>query len=443
VTDSHPELVEGRETEDTAGIRRVLVPYVPRKHFIPLHTSPKRFQFVVAHRRAGKTVAEFNHLLRAAWNNKRQHPPPRYAYVGPSFDQAKDLVWGYAKYYAGSIPGTQFGEGELTITLPNTAMIRLYGGAAAYERMRGVYFDGIVLDEFPMLNPTVFSSVVRPCLADYRGFGIVSGTSSGDDHFHALKKKNEENPNWDFHIIPVTSTDALSEEEVKDMTSDMSPEEFAREMLCSFDAPIEGSYYGDALNRLAASGRITKVPHDLSQPVITAWDLGIHDETCIWFYQVAGKEVHFIDYFQGSGKGLDYYANFINQRKLNKYSYKCHCLPHDIEARELGTGQSRRQVLSGLLDEPIIVAPLASPEDGINAARGLMGISWFDQVLTRAGVGALRAYQRSRVGRPLHNWASHASDAFRTFATSFHLVAGYSAHGSRSGALRRRIRGLV
>ena len=103
---------------DSSSVRKVLVPYVPRKHFIPLHNSSRRFQFVVAHRRAGKTVAEFNHLLRAAWNNKRQHPAPRYAYVGPSFDQTKDLVWGYAKYYAGSIPGTQFGEGDLTVTLP-------------------------------------------------------------------------------------------------------------------------------------------------------------------------------------------------------------------------------------------------------------------------------------------------------------------------------------
>jgi hypothetical protein len=300
-----------------------------------------------------------------------------------------------------------------------------------------------VLDEFPLLNPTVFSSVVRPCLADYRGFGIVSGTSNGDDHFHALMKKNEENPNWEFHVIPVTETDALSAEEVADMTSDMSPEEFAREMLCSFDAPIEGSYYGDMINKIQGMNRITKVPLDISQPVITAWDLGIHDETCIWFYQVAGKEVHFIDYFQGSGKGLDHYANFINQRKLNKYSYKCHCLPHDVEARELGTGQSRRQVLSGLLDEPIIVAPLSSPEDGISAARGLMGISWFDQIMTRTGIGALRAYARSKTGRPIHNWASHPADAFRTFATTFHLVAGYSSHGSRAGALRRRIRGLV
>jgi hypothetical protein len=423
---------------------RVTIPYAPRKHFLPLHNSVKRFQFVVAHRRAGKSVAESNHLLRAAMRNTRPQPHPRYAYVGPSFDQTKDLIWHYFKYYAGAIPGVVFREGDLEVVLPNTATIRLYGGAAAYERMRGMYFDGIVLDEFPLLNPTVFSSVVRPCLADYRGFGIVSGTSNGDDHFHALKKKNEDNPNWDIHIIPVTDTDALTPEEVAEMTADMSPEEFAREMLCSFDAPIEGSYYAETLNKLMGQGRIAAVPHDLSVPVITAWDLGIHDMMCIWFYQICGREVHFIDYVQGSGKGLDHFAAILNEKKAKLgYVYKAHCLPHDVEARELGTGQSRRMVLSGLLDEPIIVAPLSSVEDGISAARGLLGISWFDKAKTMLGMSALRAYKKSKMGRPVHDWASHPADALRTFATAWHLVAGYMASNSGKGALRRRIRGVM
>jgi len=333
--------------------------------------------------------------------------------------------------------------------LPNEASIRLYGGAAAYERMRGVYFDGIVLDEYPLLNPAVFSSVVRPCLADYRGFGIISGTSNGDDHFHALKVKNEENPKWDFHIIPVTETDCLSPDEVAEMTADMSPEEYAREMLCSFDAPIEGSYYAETLNKLQAEGRICDVPWDFNAPVCTAWDLGIHDEMVVWFFQVCGREVHIIDYVSGHGKPLSYYATEINARKVGgptgarRYEYKAHCLPHDVEARELATGQSRRAVLGELLDEPIIVAPLASPEDGISAARGLLGVCWFDKTRTKSGLAALRAYKRSKTGRPVHDWASHPADGFRTLACCFYLVAGYRGSSQRSGPLRRKIRGLI
>lgn len=363
--------------------------------------------------------------------------------MGPSFDQTKDLVWGYAKYYAGAIPGVSFSEGELSTTLPNGANIRLYGGAAAYERMRGVYFDGIVLDEYPLLNPTVFSSVVRPCLADYRGFGIISGTSNGDDHFHALKKKNEGKPNWAFHIIPVTETDALDPSEVRDMTEDMSPEEYAREMLCSFDAPIEGSYYAATLNAIQAKGHITLVPHDPSVQVITAWDLGIHDVMSIWFFQICGREIHFINYYQNQGYGLDHYTKVIRSlSETEGYQYKAHCLPHDVEARELGTGQSRRQVLMGLLNEPILTAPLASVEDGITASRGIMFISWFDQVRCKVGMSALRSYKRSKLGRPVHDWASHPADAFRTAAVCFHLVDQFGGR-AQGRPIRRKIRGII
>jgi hypothetical protein len=314
--------------------------------------------------------------------------------------------------------------------------------------MRGVYFDGIILDEFPLLNPNVFSSVVRPCLADYRGFGIVSGTSNGDDHFHALKQKNEGNPSWDMHIIPVTMTDCLDPAEVIEMTADMSPDEYAREMLCSFDAPIEGAYYADTLNQLQLEGRVGKVPWDMNTPVITCWDLGIHDAMCIWFVQICGREVHVIDYVQGFGKPLSYYTGLINARKMGssggtRYQYKAHCLPHDVEARELATGQSRRQVLSDLLNEPIIVAPLASPEDGIAAVRGILGISWFDAAGAKQGLAGLRAYKRSKLGRPVHDWASHPADSFRTFATCFHLVVGFSGLRAGSGPLKRRIRGRI
>jgi phage terminase large subunit len=429
--------------------RPIQVPYLPRRHFRALHGSDKRWIFLCAHRRAGKTVALANHSIRAASRNARRWPPPRYGYVGPSFEQAKDLVWAYLKQYTQEIPGVRYLEGELACVLPTGATIKLYGGAAAYERMRGMYFDGIVLDEYPLLNPTVFSTVVRPCLADYRGWAVVSGTSNGDDHFNHLRLKVEDDPRWDSFIIPLSMTgeEALSHAEALELTQDMSPEEYAREMECSFDAPVEGSYYGDILNTLSLQGRITKVPVDLSVPVITAWDLGIHDFMCIWFYQIAGREIHFIDYLQNRDKGFDYYAQELRLRaKAGGYTYKAHCLPHDVEARELSTAQSRKMTLTALVDEPVITAPMASVEDGINAARGLLGMSWFDQVKCRTGLAMLRGYRKNKMGRPVHGPEpySHGADAYRTFATAFHLVGGLSASLARGDKrLRRRIRGLV
>lgn len=434
------------DEQETPTTKRVVIPYVPRKHFIGLHNSKRRFKFVVAHRRAGKSVSEINEVIKKALQNPREYPPPRYGYVGPSFAQTKDLIWGYAKHYTAPLSGFdnyRVSEGDLQITLPNGAMMNLYGGASAYQRMRGLYFDGIVLDEFSLLNPNVLSTVVRPCLADYRGWAVISGTSNGDDHFHELYQRIKDDPEWDVFIIPVTDTDALHPDEVVEMTKDMSPEEFAREMLCSFEAPIEGAYYADLVNKAETEGRITKVPFDPAVGVFTWWDLGIDDATAIWFVQRVGRALHIINYKEYTGKGFDYIANDL---KSLGYNYSTHIAPHDIRARELGTGRSRFEVLSELLGD-VFVAPMAKVEDGITAVRSILPMCYFDAVECADGIKALRNYHRSKKsGKPVHNWASHGADSIRTGAVSLDQVVGYMSSSNVVGIgrrLTRRIRGII
>ena len=421
---------------------RIVIPYIPRKHVLPIHNSSKRFKFVTMHRRAGKTVGIINELIKRGMENTRLTPPPRYAYIGPSFAQAKDLVWGYLKHFTATIPDTKFSEGDLYCVLPNGAKISLYGGAGAYERMRGLYFDGAALDEFPMLNPSAWSSVVRPCLADYKGWAIVSGTSNGDDHFHALKKRAERDPDkWGIHIIPVTDTDALDPDEVREMTEDMTAAEYAREMLCDFNAPIEGAYYAEIINELRLQGRMTSVPYQPDAQVFTWWDLGIDDEMFIWIVQRVGKSLHVIDIIHNSGQPLEYYAQMLKQRN---YFFHGHVLPHDIKAREMSTGRTRYDTLSQFLDN-LIICPMVSVEDGINAARGVLRMCWFDQNRCEAGIQALINYQKGKTGKPVHNWASHAADAFRVGSVALNITLGsLSGSGNNvlpfTGPLRRRIR---
>ena len=45
--------------------------YIPRAAFKPLHRRTTRWACVVAHRRAGKTVACVNELIKAALQDKR------------------------------------------------------------------------------------------------------------------------------------------------------------------------------------------------------------------------------------------------------------------------------------------------------------------------------------------------------------------------------------
>jgi len=420
----------------------VTIAYRPRKHFQPFHNSRKRWRYVVAHRRAGKSVSFVNDLIRAALLNPRDVPVPRYAYIGPTFAQAKDLVWSYCKQYTQDLPGVSYSESELTCKLPNRALITLYGGGQAYNRIRGLYLDGACLDEYPLINPEALNSVIRPALADYQGFGIVAGTPAGRDHFYDLKIQAERNPDlWDVFNIPVTETDALDPDELAEMQRQLTPHQFEREMMCSFEAPVENSYYGDLMVQARMEGRLTKVPYDPRAKVITAWDLGMKDLTTIWFAQKIGQEIRFIDFYQNSGKGLDHYARRLQEKG---YLYGAHLLPHDIKIRELGTGRSRFETLLSLGLEPMVV-PDHGIADGISGVRSVIPISWFDEEKCELGIDALRSYhvQTAPVGMtvrdaPAHTWASHAADAMRYFAMGLHLTTAWAP-----GALRRNVKGII
>ena len=118
--------------------RKVLIPYAPRPAFAPFHERTERWACIVAHRRAGKTVAAVNDLIRGALTCER--PEPRFAYVAPFTSQAKDAAWSYLKRYTAPIPGAVASVSELRVDLPNGGRIRLYG-AENYDRLRGVYLE--------------------------------------------------------------------------------------------------------------------------------------------------------------------------------------------------------------------------------------------------------------------------------------------------------------
>ena len=92
---------------------KVQIPYTPRPLQAELHNSLDKYRFAVlsCHRRFGKTVCMLNHLIRAALQNKLKNP--RYAYIAPTYKQAKAIAFDYLKMFAGSIPGTTFNETEL------------------------------------------------------------------------------------------------------------------------------------------------------------------------------------------------------------------------------------------------------------------------------------------------------------------------------------------
>lgn len=399
-------------------VRRVEIDYAPREAFKPYHAADSRYCLTVAHRRAGKTVARINKLIRAAATCQR--PNPRFGYLAPYFVQAKDIAWLYLKQYAGPILslGGRVNESELSVQFGhNAASIRLYG-AENIDRLRGLYFDGIAADEAQDIAPSALTSVILPALADRQGWLDLSGTPKGwGNLLGATYKRAQDDPEWFVQVLRASETGIIPADELARLRKSMPDNEYAQEFECSFDAAITGAYYARLIEDAEKDGRVTDdVRYDPAMPVHTAWDLGIADLMSVIFYQVARSgSIRVIDHYRAAGYGLDHYAGVLDRKG---YKYGKHHGPHDLAVRELGTGKSRLEIARGL-GINFNVAPNIRVEDGINAARLIFPRCWFVKTKCAGLLDALRQY-REKVDEkrnvslgPLHDWTSHDADAFR------------------------------
>jgi hypothetical protein len=399
----------------------IVIPYLPRDQLEPYHDRTERWSKIVAHRRFGKTVGCLNDLIKRALCATRVQPPPRYAYIAPTYTQAKDVAWNYLKFYSAPIPGLKMSESELWIEYPNGARIRLYG-ADNYERLRGLYFDDVVIDEPAQFDPRAWPEVIRPTLADRQGGATFIGTPQGRDWFYKIDLNEDGSEAEGFFRLTLKASDTgiIPAGELESLKSGLTEEQYAQEFECSFEAAVIGAYYGKLMNACDQDKRITGVPHEPTAQVYTAWDLGIRDATAIWFAQVVGREIHLIDYYEATGADLGHYVREITNRP---YLYAGHIVPHDAQAKELGTGKSRLEVLESLGLKNLTIAPMHRVEDGINAVRTIIPRSWFDAKKCVRGIDALKLYRAeydeklmALKPRPVHDWTSHAADAFRYLA---------------------------
>jgi phage terminase large subunit len=317
--------------------------------------------------------------------------------------------------------GADSNETELRVDYNNGGQVRLYG-ADNPDALRGIYLDGVVLDEYADMDPRVWSEVIRPALADRQGWAVFIGTPKGKNAFYDLHQRAKTDGSWYSVLLKASETGLISAHELELAQRDLSKDQYAQEFECSFEAAIQGAFYAEELRRAEEDGRLGRVLVDRAVPVHTAWDLGVTDSTAIWFIQCVGRERRLIDYYEASGVGFDVYAKVIKDRN---YIYGDHYFPHDVQAHEMSTGRSRVDTLKGLGIEPTVV-PMSSVMDGINAVRRMLDVTWIDTERCARGLEALRQYRREYDEklkdwkmRPLHDWASHGADALRTFASGF------------------------
>lgn len=405
--------------------------YVPRPGQAELHALLRRFNVLVAHRRFGKTIFAVNEKIDRGLRlyTSRKLARPRYSYIAPTYGQAKKISWDVFKAYCHKIPGVKFNEQELRVDISlfgdetDTLRFQLLG-AENPDSLRGIYNDGVTVDEPAQMPPNLWAEVIRPTLLDRNGWANFIGTPKGKNEFHRLHKYAAlgTDQEWFTKVIKASESGVIPKEELLAMLREMGEEAYEQEMECSFEAAIKGTYYSKIIQGLEEKGRYRPIGYDPAIGVMTAWDLGMNDSLVIWFVQRHFREVRIIDYLEMSDmeEGL---PDVVREMNKKPYVYTTHLLPHDAAVRGLNDGKSRTDVLKKLGLKGIEVLERKGLNDGINAVKVLLPMCWFDSNTTYTGFEHLKNYRREwndKMGvfndRPVHDQSSHAADAFRTLA---------------------------
>ena len=405
--------------------------FKPRDYQLPLlralDNGYKRVIWV-AHRRSGKDLVMVNYTAKSMYQRVGA-----YYYFFPTYKQAKKVIWdGMTRdgfKFTDYIPKElrkRTDNGEMLIETDNGSIFRLVG-TDNIDAVVGSNPVGCVFSEWSLQNPQAWD-YVRPILAENGGWAAFIYTPRGKNHGHTLLESARQYPDiWYTEVLDVEKTKAIAPEVLNQEYDEIFRKDgndalYQQEYMCSFDVPIQGAYYATQLLLADNEGRITSVPYDANTPVHTAWDLGMDDSMSIWFFQIANQEIHFIDYYESSGEGINYYIKYLRDKN---YVYGRHFAPHDIAVRELGTGKSRLEVAKSLGIQFEVGKALAI-EDGIQAVRNVLGRCWFDKEKCDRGLSALRSYHKewdedNQVfkNRPEHDWASHGADSFRTFGVGY------------------------
>lgn len=389
---------------------------------------------LVWHRRAGKEIACWNWLIKMAY----WHRPGTYVYFFPTSRLGKRILWDGAnkdgKRFLDYIPKELIkgspNSVEMRIELINGSVIQIIGTDQIINV--GINPVGCIFSEYSLQDPKAWE-FIRPILRENGGWAIFNFTPRGKNHAFDLYNMAKHNPDWFTSHLSIRDTGVLTDDDIqKERNEGMSEHLIQQEFYVSFDQGIEGSYYGKLVDAAYRDGRVGVVPYDPSVAVNTYWDLGYGDSTSIIFTQDVGQEVHVIDYYENHGEGLAHYAVMLQEKK---YAYGYHYAPHDVEAGQLATGKSVK-TSARELGIKFVTVPKTEIEFGIECGRALFNRTWFDEKKCAHLLKCLESYHKKFNEKmncysnvPVHDWSSHAADAWR------YCAVGHKALGGRGSRL--------
>jgi hypothetical protein len=392
----------------------------------------------VAHRRFGKDDVSLHSTAI-----KAHERVGNYWHMLPQFNQCRKAIWEAVNPRTGKKRIDEAFPKELRSKTRDTDMFIEFKfgsswqlvGSDNYNALVGSPPVGIVFSEYALSDPQSWA-YLSPILEENGGWAIFISTSRGNNHLKLILDHAKRTPGWFGQVLTAADTSVFTTAQLQQIKSDLIGQYgdelgtamFMQEYFCSFEGAVPGAYWAKQMAKARAEGRITKVPHQPGQEVDTFWDLGIDDSMSIWFIQQIGRSFHCIDYYENTGYGLEHYAKEL---KSKPYLYGNHIMPHDAQQREMTNSEialSRKQVAEDLGIKPISVVKRSKSMDiivqvHIPAVRNILSQCWFDEVKCSKGISALETYraeyddEKKKLGnRPVHDWSSHASSAFITFA---------------------------
>lgn len=391
------------------------------------------------HRRAGKDDVLLHRTAVAMFER-----PASYWHCLPEFEQARKAIWTAVNPHTGKRRIDEAFPPEIRESKDEQSMfLRLKNGATwqligsdRYNNLVGAGVAGVTFSEFALANPSAWG-FIRPMIEENNGWAAFISTPRGRNHFKSLLDMAMASPSWFAEVLSVHETGALTPEQIEESLAeyialygeDVGRAQFEQEYECNFNAAILGAFYAREMAAVRREGRIDQIEALPDRPVHRAWDIGVRDDTSIWWFQVVGTQIFILDCYTASGGGVDHYAEVIEQRRQeNGWRNGVDFVPHDARVKEWGTGRTRVETMQAYGLKPQLV-PLASKMDGINAVRRTLPRCVFHPRTEETGVAALEQYRRewdderkAFKATEVHDWTSHLADAFRYLALSWREV---------------------
>lgn len=416
----------------------------PRDYQMPLWEALEggcKRAVAVWHRRAGKDSLSLNWTAASAFQRVGV-----YWHMAPTQKQVRKIVWdnidGKGRRIIDQVWPKELRanqkDNEMQITLKNGSIWQCVG-SDNYDSLVGSNPVGVVFSEFSIADAKAWD-YVRPILAENGGWALFIYTPRGPNHGKRLYDMAKNDPNWFGQILTVDDTGVISAEAVdEERKAGMSDAMIEQEFYCSFSGVVDGSYYGKLIQAARQEDRITRVPHDPQLPVEVAFDLGVNDDTAMWFYQKVGLEIRVLRYYENRGQGIEHYAKIAQQQP---YTYLQFNMPHDAGHQQMATGKSLAKQMQTLTGVRCHVSPREqslADEVGIQAVRDVLPRCYFDYEGCKDGVEKLELYRRKYddknevfMSKPLHDFTSHAADAFRELAKSVRTTSFANARAQQT-----------